>query len=639
MSGRSTLPLAIALILSIMACGDDPTGTGGEPDATPPAITAVTPLDVSHFEVTFNEEITETSAQDRDHYLLARSDALSRAESVRETAPGDSMYVEAAVLKSDHRTVAITTYENTSGVNLILTVNGVSDLRGNEVSNVQEAFTGSTLGDQTAPSVIRISPASGATGVSIGTPVVIQFSEALDYLSIFNGITWTSGSTAVSFYRELEGATLTLTPYPNLPYNARQTISLPSTLKDHAGNSLAATHWSFTTTSTVDNIPPAVISTSPPDRATHVNVSASIVITFSEAMNKAHLDLDIEPWTGGGATIAWSTDGKTVTIDPEEPLADDQQYLLTIYPGGVRDLAGNAIAEGHVVVFTTGTALENGSIAGAIEGDPGSAADDPSGAVVTAETDTTNYYRYTFVASNDTYAISYLPDDTYYLYAYMDTNHDDYYSPWSGDAIGGYGADIEAGDFDLDPVVITGGIHKSGINFPIYDPTAIVGTVTYAGADTLAESEVFVGLFRVAGFNPSNPSNPVTSTGDWLASYGVDFFLNSLQEEFPDGDYYLFAYMNVNEFTTYEPGIDPAGMYGGFATPTVLHVRNGSDFLNLRFAIEDPLVASASISVAWPTMKHVAGFSRLCDRIAKSQQRATREPQASNPALSPGARF
>ena len=460
--------------------------------------------------------------------------------------------------------------------------------------------------------------------MSIGTPVVVQFSEPLDYASIFDGVTWTSGSTAVSFYPYLEGATLTLTPDENLPYNARQTISISSTVKDQAGNSLAATHWSFTTTSVVDNTPPVVISTSPPDRATRVNVNANIVITFSEAMNQSHLGLDIVPWTVGGAAATWSTDSKTLTINLDEPLADDQQYLLTIYPGGVRDLAGNAIVQAFSVVFTTGPALENGSIAGAIGGDPGSAAADPTGAIVSAETDTTNYYRYTLVASNDAYQISYLPDDTYYLFAYMDTNGDNRYDPWTGDAIGAYGVDLGARDYYADPVVITGGSHKSRINFPIYDPTAMVGTVTYAGADTLAESEIFVGLFKVAGFNPSNPSNPVAFYGGYWP-YDNDFFLNSVPDEFPDRDYSLFAYMNANEFTTYEPGIDPAGMYGGFAAPTVLHIRNGNDFLNLRFAIEDPPVASASVSVSLPAMS-IAPDSSVC---ATGSSRANCTPRVS----------
>src|SRR5712672_1406477 len=452
-----SLPVAIALALSMTACGGDPAGPGGKPDTTPPTIKAITPLDVSHFDVMFNEDLTETSAQDAEHYVLASPGVFLRAASTRETAPGDSIYVEVAVLKADHRTVAITTYGTTSGVNLILIVNGVSDLRGNEISGLEKAFTGSTLGDQNAPVVVRVSPAPGAMDVSIGTPVVVQFSEPLDYASVFDGVTWASGSTAVLFYTDLEGATLTLTPFGTLPYNARQTISLASTLKDRAGNALAATHWFFTTTSIVDNTPPVVISTSPSDRATRVDVNASITITFSEAMNQSRLGIDIEPWTLAGAVAIWSTDGKTLTINPDGSLADDQQYLLAIYPGGVRDLAGNDIVQAFSAVFTTGPALENGSIAGVVAGDPGSAAADPSGAIVSAETDTTNYYRYTLVASNNTYAISYLPDDTYYLYAYMDTNGDKRYDPYTGDAVGAYGVDLQANDYYPDHVVSTSG--------------------------------------------------------------------------------------------------------------------------------------------------------------------------------------
>jgi len=386
---------------------------------------------------------------------------------------------------------------------------------------------------------------------------------------------------------------------------------------------LVPIHWSFMTTSIVDNTPPFVISTSPSDRATRVNVNANIVITFSESMNEGDLNLDIEPWAGGGA-ITWSADSRILTIDPDGPLAVDQQYLLTIYPDGLRDLAGNAIARPFSVVFTTGAALEGGNIAGFITGDPGSAADDPTGAIVSAETDTTDYFRYTTVASNDTYAISYLPDDTYYLNVYMDTNDDGRIDPYTGDAVGAYGVNLETRDYYLDPVVVTNGSHRSGISFPIYDPTAIVGTVTYAGADTLAQAEVFIGLFKVAGFDPSNPYNPVASGGGWMESYGVDFLLNSIADEFPDGDYYLFAYMNLNGLTSYEPGVDAAGMYGGLARPTVLHIRNGNDFLNVRFAVEDPRVASNSMSVSWPARKQNAGFKQLCDRIKQSQLRATR---------------
>ena len=605
MNARSVVALSLAL--AVVACGDSPSSVStGPTDTTAPSILAVTPRDINHVDVTFNEEVTKTSAENAENYLLvATGNAL-----MTMGVPGDTMYVT-PVLEPGKRTVTITVRPAMYHLMMSLSVYGVSDTHGNRMNTpVQQSFASANDADQTPPEIFSRSPAPGTMNAAIGAPVVIQFSEPLEEYSFH--ASWDSDSGPVDYFLDVQGTTYTLTPRNLLAYDEQQTISL-SGIRDLIANGMANESWSFRTTRVVDNTPPTVVSTSPQDHALNVDVNSNISITFSEPVSQLHFTADLHPVPYGDGS--WSEDGKTFTYDPWDALDEDRQYTLTVYPSGVFDLAGNTLSDVTTVAFSTGSSLASGRISGVIAGQPGTAAADPTGAIVVA-----GWYQpigYAPVAGNDSYSITYLDDGPYALFAFKDTNLDG--NPkGDGDAIGAYGADPAAGDFDFDTVQIVGGAHLTGIDFPIFDPSAVTGTVTYDGNTSTA----IVGLFETTGFDLST-SQPVASVLD--SPYGGKYSINNIDAMFPDGDYYVAAYIDANNSGVFDAATDPAGVYGGLATPGVVHIVKGSDAFNIDITVSDPVAMTRATSVAWPAPVKDGRFQRLCDRARAAGQQARGE--------------
>ena len=604
---RFSLLAAFVLLVAMTACSDN--GSGPPPgDTTPPAIASVTPVDVTHFEVTFNEAVTKSSAQDNNNYKLVE---VVTAQTIDSSAasPGDSLLAGAAVLLTDQRTVSITTWTPLNGLTYTLSVTGVADLHGNQIiTAAKKLFIASNQPDTTPPYIVSQSPAPGATGIPIGTQIEIQFSEAI----LGGNAAWTSPSGPVGFYRlGRNNSTALLLDPSSLPgYDQTQTISLTG-FEDQANNVMPDVEWSFHTTSVVDNTPPTVVSTVPANLATGVDVGTNIQITFSEPMSPRIPGLYASP--GFLTTPTWSDDGRTLTLDPSSDLSAGQQYTLTLAPNDVSDLNGNPMTNYFSWVFTTGDKLNDGSIAGTVTGDPGTPAADPAGAAVLLQTYT--LFGATTVTANGTYLIEHVPDGSYPVVAIMDTNGDHYYYPWWGDAIGGYGLDVFQGLYDT--VTISGGNHASGIDFSLYDVRAVKGRVSYDGAYASANWPVYVGLFDAESFDPNNLDSQFATQAH---GYDLAWYVDSVDQGFPDGDYYVGAYVDVNN-DGYQAGVDPVGMYGGFDTPTVLHLVNGNDYLNITIPITDPVPAASpaqTATVHWRTPRPDPRIQQLFEMIRKS---------------------
>jgi len=141
---------------------------------------------------------------------------------------------------------------NTVYTGTILT--GAKDAAGNAlVSNYTWSFTTAAAADVTAPTVLTIVPASGATSIAVNSNVTATFSEAMN-ASTINATTFTlkQGSTTVAGSVTYSGNTATFNPTNDLAGNTVYTASITTGAMDVAGNAIATTRtWSFTTVATV----------------------------------------------------------------------------------------------------------------------------------------------------------------------------------------------------------------------------------------------------------------------------------------------------------------------------------------------------------------------------------------------------
>jgi len=605
---------ALSLTILISACSDDHTPTGGGgPDTTPPSVVSVTPVDEYHVNVLFNERMS-VSAQSPNYYTIVQTGAsrTSDASLVPDAAP----QLTGVVLLNDEQTVAITTAFSMAGHQYTISIGQVEDLSGNRIETpIERPFMGSSDADVTPPELVRPTPEPGSSNLPLNTYVTMQFSEPLDFDSFWAGATWTvdgGGVVDAGSSNGLPEVSCYLYHHAPLELGTKYTISLHG-IRDPAGNVMPDTQWSFVTVTSGDHTPPSLLSTSPINLETSVDVNTAISLNFSEPLLENFYRLTISPQTGG-FTLGWDNDGKTITIHPLQALQDDQQYELSILDGGVSDLAGNGIVGLHTVVFSTGPALNNGSIGGTITGDPGSQAADPSGAVVMAtqnQGSSLGAIANVEVKGNNTYLAGYLPDGVYYPLAVMDTNHDGYLSPLQGDAVGAYGVNSWPASQLPDSVVITGGNHATNISFSIFDPSAITGRVTYGGVQVEGQWTAYVGLFDTPGFDPSN--SPVAV--DVIQWPITNWRLLSFDDGFPDGTYYVGAVIDANMNGFYDPASDPAGFYGGINSPTPLNVQNGADFLDILLPLADPAPGLAAAPVVWPAEKHNAAFERILELL------------------------
>lgn len=133
-------------------------------------------------------------------------------------------------------------------------------------------------------------------------------------------------------------------------------------VRTHAGQTLVAELVAGQRTSVdlrllplPDTTPPAVVSTTPPEGTTGVDVAVAPSATLSEPLDPA--SCDSRAFTlrvSGGAAVdgAVACAGAVVTFAPAAALAPGTAHQATLTTG-LRDLSGNALARDHAWQFTT----------------------------------------------------------------------------------------------------------------------------------------------------------------------------------------------------------------------------------------------------------------------------------------------
>jgi uncharacterized protein (DUF2141 family) len=115
----------------------------------------------------------------------------------------------------------------------------------------------------------------------------------------------------------------------------------------------------------VDTTPPKVISVSPKPDSTKVDLNSKIEITFSErvAGKQTEESIFISPFPKKPLNFGWHKNRLIISFT--EPLQKDKTYVVTIGTGA-QDLRGNHLSESYTFAFSTGTALNYGSISGQV---------------------------------------------------------------------------------------------------------------------------------------------------------------------------------------------------------------------------------------------------------------------------------
>lgn len=327
--------IVCALLVSILSCDDDPTGPGG-PDTSPPAIKSVEAIDAGNIKVTFAEAVTPESASNVSHYRL------------RDVALDEQVGILAAVVR-DSRTVVLNPVP-TEAVDYELSVSWIEDLYGNslESNQVTSTFRASTDEDRTSPMLVWRSPEGGARNVALDQPIELQFSEAVFHRQVIvvgEGEELDIGLVGYGGYDRFE---------IRAPFKSGTTYTVTlSGITDIAGNVMPYAKWSFTTTGVRDVTPPTIDWSSPYDSATDVPLDHSILIDFSEMIDRESFVLNITPVAAGDAY--WFGGGDHLWYIPNAPLLPETEYVISLPAGAFKDVAGNPNVEPYTITFTTGS--------------------------------------------------------------------------------------------------------------------------------------------------------------------------------------------------------------------------------------------------------------------------------------------
>jgi hypothetical protein len=218
------------------------------------------------------------------------------------------------------------------------------------------------------PTVVFVTPPTGAAGVCPNSVLTATFSEAMNAATIISPATTFTltgpGTTPVAGVVTYDASSYaaTFTPSSILALNTLYTATITTGAQDPSGNALASNYvWTFTTSVATCTIatPPTVISVTPLAGAVGVCPSTAVTATFSVAMNPSTIVSPATTFTltGPGTTPVTGVvtyAASTATFTPTSALALNTLYTATITTGA-QNLNGNALAANYVWTFTTAT--------------------------------------------------------------------------------------------------------------------------------------------------------------------------------------------------------------------------------------------------------------------------------------------
>jgi len=326
--------------------------TSAAPDTTPPTVASTSPVSgatavpvSSVVSATFSETLKASTVTTATFNLKQGTTSIPGTVTLSGTT---------ATFRPTSALAGSTTYTATA-------TTGVQDAAGNTLAQPYSwSFTTAAAADGTPPAVSSVSPPDGATGVAVNASATATFSEPIDPLTATTAtFSLKNGSATVAGAVSTSGGIATFRPTLALASSTTYTATLATGIKDLAGNALASAYsWTFTTGAAADTAPPTVTGTSPAVNATGIPATTAVTATFSEKLDAATVTTaTFTLKNGANAPVAGAVTfaGTTATFAPAAPLAANATYTAQLTTG-IRDAAGNALAQPYSWPFTTAAA-------------------------------------------------------------------------------------------------------------------------------------------------------------------------------------------------------------------------------------------------------------------------------------------
>jgi len=351
MTKTSILLSAVLLVGPLLtACGRE--GPIPPPDRTPPQVNSTIPANGSvGVPVNLSGGITIHFSKEMDASTI-NDQTIALAEG-QNSVPGLVTYtagVSNAVFTPSSVLNPTTLYR--------LSVNEVKDAYGIPMDAPYIcSFNTGTAPDTTSPYVVDTDtkPGNGSVNVQPNAPIIVDFSELVVPATI--SFVLSAGSSTVPCTMSYSGTNAIFAPSNVLAYGTQYTAMVNAGVRDLAGNTMQNDYiWSFTTTAASDTIPPVVMANTPSVGATGVAVNIAPSVMFSEPVDPTTITFTL---SAGGSPVAGNMtySGTIAIFTPSISLAYSTLYTATV-SAGVRDLAGNAMPNGYLWSFVTGTALD-----------------------------------------------------------------------------------------------------------------------------------------------------------------------------------------------------------------------------------------------------------------------------------------
>ena len=232
--------------------------------------------------------------------------------------------------------------------------------------------------------ITTFNPAQAATGVPSGSDITLAFDKNVEAGTGTIVLTPLTGSTSAQSFSvkntavvSFSGSTMTIDPPVDLDNSGVEyVVSFPqATVQDISGNYNSGLQESSTTPgvyyafTTVDQVPPLLVTTGPYDGMTGVSRTQVIYLDFDSriVLGPAGIIVTLTKQGGPVETIEWDVGtsssvqrmggDKIVALTPPSPMTYGATYTLTYPINAFKDEAGNSAtamssANGNTVSFT-----------------------------------------------------------------------------------------------------------------------------------------------------------------------------------------------------------------------------------------------------------------------------------------------